>query len=190
MAFAAGRRAGCGNDARPVEEVGRLAGEGWVAHHAATLEQRVGCAHAGDGLDEGGVGECARGTDEETRQPDAAELRMDDDAADGAEVAIHKRRELPAVGGRESQHALADGAAQGRIRQDGDGDDTPVACRQIGPEADGPDAGETGRAAEGVVETLELVIVASAAGCEAERAGEEGEGVGSGGHMGVLRCWG
>ena len=182
MAFAAGRRAGCGNDARPVEEVGRLAGEGWVAHHAATLEQRVGCAHAGDGLDEGGVGECARGTDEETRQPDAAELRMYDDPADGAEVAIHEGGELSAVWRRESQHALAGGAAEGWIGEDGDRDDAPVARRHIGHEADRPDAGETGRAAGGVVESLELAIVASAAGYEVERAGEEGEGAGWGGH--------
>ncbi len=154
-----------------VQEVG---GGGVVAGvdagHAGSCEEGVVRCHVGDGFGVARGGLAQEGAHQAAGEADAAVLGMDDDAADGAQVAVEVD---PAPVGRdfaELEGALAGGAVEGGVGEDADGDG--VARPGGGDVVDGEHEGVGGGVMAGVMEAREAAVVGGGGDAEGEGAGE------------------
>jgi hypothetical protein len=137
----------------------------------------VRVAHRRQRLDVACLASLAEPANQQRAEPQGAELRVNDDAADRADVAVGEPEVLVARKAPAAQNALAGGAAWYGIGEDGDGDEAAVLAA-LWCVTDGPDVGGGEGAGSEVVKRGELVVVAQMAARKAEGAGKEGRETG------------
>ncbi len=92
------------------------------AGHAGLVEEGVGSGHGGEGFDVACWANVAKTTNEGDGQAQGAELRVDGDAADGADVSIDEGDAGPGGEVSEVEEAVADREVEDWPGEDGDGD--------------------------------------------------------------------
>lgn len=106
------------------------------------------------------------------RQADAAELGVDDEPAEGAQVPVDPAEALTEGTVTDVEIRLSAGVAGGGPGEDGDADGARHRVRFEVMQC--PDGGEGGRGFGAIVEAVELEIILPRAGFDDEIAGEIG----------------
>ncbi len=136
-------------------------------NHSRALEQRMHMPHLRDRFDVASRTLCAEMPRQNARQTDRAELRMNDDATDRADVRVRETQFLsPAPA--QTQPTLARMTARDRPAQHTDGGDARAGGLEV---SDGPDSSPRRGRTGGVVKHAQRPVIRGVPRLNAERSG-------------------